>query len=273
MHILLVNDDGIKAPGLKSLYNALKEHFTVTIVAPLYQKSGSGLATTLTKPLQIMEDTYHDGKKVYTVNGTPSDCVKLGLISLFKEEMPNLIVSGINHGSNAGKTVLYSGTIGGVIEGMFRNNIPGIAFSACDFEEDDYSLFEPFVLSIVQYAIKHPTPKGSFLNVNFPRKDQLPIKGVRLAKQGKSFWTDFHDRRIHPEGNPYYWLGGKWRDCQEEDQSDVSLLQKGYISISPIQVEDLTDHNHRQAHLDTFNDYFRKNSIHPENEDPSKLSL
>ncbi len=256
MHILLVNDDGIKASGLRSLYKALKDQYQLTVVAPLYQKSGSGLATTFTKPLQIMEDTYFDGAKVYTVNGTPSDCVKLALISLFPEKKPDLIVSGINHGSNAGKTVLYSGTVGGVIEGLFRNNIPGIAFSACDYDSPDYTEYEPFIAPIVDYAIKHPAPKGSLFNVNLPKKKLFPIKGIRLAKQGKSFWTDAHDRRIHPEGNPYYWLGGTWSDHEEDDESDVYLLEQGYISMAPIHVEDLTDHAHLKTQQEAFNKHF-----------------
>ncbi|MEL7431921.1 MAG: 5'/3'-nucleotidase SurE [Chlamydiota bacterium] len=260
-HVLLVNDDGIRASGLRSLYKALKGKVSLTVVAPLHQKSGSGLGTTLTKPLQIMSDTYFDGSTVYAVNGTPSDCVKLGLISLFPEKKPDFILSGINHGSNAGKTVLYSGTIGGVIEGMFRNEIPGIAFSSCDYDALSYEDFEPYIYPIFRYALEHPAPKGSFLNVNFPKKSTFPIQGIRLTKQGKGFWTDDHDRRIHPEGNPYYWLGGIWKDYEEDPESDVHALQQGFISVAPIHVEDLTDYEHHAQQQEAFNGYFGKERL------------
>lgn len=257
MHkILIVNDDGINAPGLETLYQAVSKKADVRVVAPLHEKSGSGLGMTLTKPLRIHKRIYQNSH-AYTVNGTPADCVKLALISLYKNP-PDLIVSGINRGSNAGRNVLYSGTIGGVIEGVYRNQIPGIAFSFCDYESTDYRVLEQYIYPIIDYVLEHPLPQGTFLNVNFPTMKHYPFKGLRFAKQGMSYWVDNADKRLHPEGFHYYWLSGKWRPCEEPIDSDVQLLDKGFISAVPIHVNELTDLNHYQQHKTIFEDYFEK---------------
>ncbi|MEM8628545.1 MAG: 5'/3'-nucleotidase SurE [Chlamydiota bacterium] len=257
LRILLVNDDGIGASGLRSLYRAMRPHASLTVVAPSTQKSGSGLGTTLIQPLQIREQRYFDGTTAYSVNGTPSDCVKLALIHLFAHSPPDLILSGINHGSNAGKTVLYSGTIGAVIEGMFRNQIPGIAFSSCEEDLLDYSCLEPYILPIVSYNLQHPPPKDSFLNVNFPSQSAFPIRGMQLTKQGKGFWTDTHEKSACPKGAHSYQLTGEWKKEEEETGSDVHALENGYISVAPIHVGDLTDHYHYNSHQELFATHFK----------------
>ncbi len=257
--VLMVNDDGINAPGLKHLFHALKDKVDLTVVAPLHEKSGAGLSMTLTKPLRILKKPF-EGIEAFTVNGTPADCVKLALTSLY-ETPPDLIVSGINRGSNAGRNVLYSGTIGGVIEGVYRNSIQGIAFSSCEYENTSYEPLQKYVYPIIQHVLEHPLPTGTFLNVNFPRHTESPVKGLKFAKQGRSFWTDNPDKRSHPEGDHYYWLGGKWRDHDEEPESDVHLLGQGYISAVPIHVNELTDHNHFEKHKTIFEDYFDEYSF------------
>ena len=184
--ILLVNDDGIGAPGLKALWEALHDCAEISIIAPATEKSGAGLGITLRKPLLIEAVAWDKATPAWKVTGTPADCVRLG-ISTILDSIPDLIVSGINRGSNAGKTVLYSGTVGGVIEGTLRG-IPGIALSCHDFENPDYGRTKRWISSLVAHLLEHPLPKGTLLNVNFP--DTPEILGLKLAKQGQSYWIE-----------------------------------------------------------------------------------
>ncbi len=268
--ILIINDDGINAPGIRHLYNAVKEHAECTVVAPIAEKSGAALSMTLTKPLKISPVIWEGAENIWHVNGTPADCVKLALNSLLKMP-PNLIISGINRGSNAGRNVLYSGTIGAVIEGLYRNSIPGIAFSCSDFEAPGYASFEKYVFPIVEHFLKHSLPEGSFVNVNFPSLAKERIAGVKMARQGKGFWTDRPDRRIHPiGGDPYFWLGGTWKACEEEEESDVRLLEQGYITCVPIHVNELTDFALLDHHRPLFEDLF--DSLSKEDLDFNEIS-
>lgn len=252
--ILLTNDDGIQAPGLRHLYNALKDLADITIVAPLFEKSGAGMSMTLSKPIKIQKSTF-DTIDAWSITGTPTDCVKLALNDLL-DSPPDLIVSGINRGSNAGRSVFYSGTVGGVIEGVFRNNLPGIAFSSISYDDPSYSAFEKYAYHIVKHVIDHSLPEGSFLNVSFPAPKSFPIKGCRFARQGKGFCSDNPEKRINPEGISYYWLGFGWKDFEEHPESDVALLEQGYITAVPINVKELTDHDHLENHGPVFHDYF-----------------
>ncbi len=268
-HILIINDDGVHAPGIRYLYNAIKEQADCTVVAPLAEKSGAALSLTLTKPLKISPVVWEGAENVFHVNGTPADCVKLALNSLLKIP-PDLIVSGINRGSNAGRNVLYSGTVGAVIEGLYRNNVPGIAFSCSDFENPNYGAFTKYIFPIVEHFLKHPLPQGSFVNVNFPSPSKERVLGVKMAKQGKGFWTDRPDRRIHPGGDPYFWLGGTWKACEEEEESDVRLLEEGYVTCVPIYVNELTDSRLLQYHKPLFESLF--NSLPTEDLNFEELS-
>jgi 5'-nucleotidase len=198
-----------------------------------------GLAISLRTPLQIEKIDWEDGiTPAWRINGTPADCIKLAL-GVILDETPDLIVSGINHGSNSGRTLLYSGTVGGVIEGALRN-VPGIAFSFSEILNPDYSLAAKHIYPIVEHALNDPLPRGTVLNVNFP-KTATP-KGLRMARQGRSYWIDSPDERLHPEGTPYFWLAGRWDDHEEPEDSDVSLLKEGFITAVPIHVDELTDH-------------------------------
>ncbi|MBU6382878.1 MAG: 5'/3'-nucleotidase SurE [Verrucomicrobia bacterium] len=239
--LLITNDDGINAPGIKHLWQAVHTHANVAIVAPHHERSGSGLSITWTKPLHIRPVPWDKETPAWSLNGTPADCIKMALAVLL-EKKPDMIISGINRGSNSGRTVLYSGTIGGVIEGIFKD-IPGIAFSFSDFEEPPLCATEKYIFPIIQHFLNHPLPKGTLLNVNFPLHAKDRILGVRMAKQGKGYWREAPDRRLHPEGAPYYWLGGAWGAVEEDPESDVALLEQGYIAIVPIQVNELTCQN------------------------------
>lgn len=237
-YLLITNDDGINAPGIKHLWQAVHAYADTAIVAPHHEKSGSGLSITWTKPLHLRPCPWDQNVPAWSINGTPADCIKMALAVLL-EQKPDMIISGVNCGSNSGRTVLYSGTVGGVIEGVLKG-IPGIAFSFSDATVPPLSVTEKYIFPIIRYFLQNPLPPGTLLNVNFPFKCQEKILGVRIAKQGKSYWKEAPDRRIHPEGAPYYWLGGSWGPVSEDPDSDVALLEQGYIAIAPIQVGELT---------------------------------
>jgi len=253
--ILIINDDGIQAPGIRHLYNSVKSFADCMVVAPIAEKSGAALSMTLTKPLKLTPVKWEGAQNIWHVNGTPADCVKLALNDLLTSP-PDLIISGMNRGSNAGRNVLYSGTIGAVIEGVFRNNLPGIAFSCSDFDEPNYAAFEKYVFPIIEHFLQHPLPEGSFVNVNFPSPAAGKIRGVRIARQGKGLWTDNPDKRLHPQGEHYFWLGGTWKDCEEDPESDVHLLKEGYITCVPIHINELTNHELVDKHKPLFEDLF-----------------
>jgi 5'-nucleotidase len=253
--ILITNDDGITASGIWHLWNALKDKADLTIVAPAIQKSGAGLGLTLHKPITINPVKWEGETAAWKVSGTPADCVRFGLRVVLNEK-PDIIVSGINRGSNAGRNVLYSGTIGGVIEGAMKE-IPGIAFSSVEFDEPRFESIESYIYPIVEHFLEHPLESGTVINVNFPSKFEK-FKGVKMARQGRSLWVEDPDERLHPDGEPYYWHGGQWSHHEEHDDSDIALLSEGYVTAVPIHVHELTDHgffSKRKSHFEShFND-------------------
>jgi 5'-nucleotidase len=239
--LLLTNDDGIHAPGIKHLWEALKDIADLTIVAPSANASGSGVSITWTRPLHARHvDDFGSDTKAWALNGTPADCVKMALSALLPRR-PDLILSGINEGSNSGRTVLYSGTVGGIIEGSM-SGIPGIAFSFSDLTPPPLSATKKYITSLVTHFLQNGMPAETFLNVNFPFLSADRILGIRFAKQGRGYMKESPDLRLHPEGFPYYWLGGKWFNCEEDPESDVALLEQGYITAVPLRVTELTDH-------------------------------
>lgn len=253
-NILITNDDGIYAPGLKVLWKALHNFANLNIIAPATEKSGVGLGITIREPLLIQPVEWVDDVPAWKVTGTPADCVRLGLSVILKTP-PDLIVSGVNRGSNAGRNVLYSGTVGGVIEGALRH-IPGIAFSSADFEHPNYALSEPHILALVSHVLENPLPQGTFLNVTFP--SESPVKGVKMARQGVGYWIEDPLERVHPEGHPYYWLGGKWLHQEEHPESDVALLKEGYAAVVPIHIQQLTDFDLLESRKMQFNRHFEQ---------------
>ncbi len=256
--LLITNDDGIQAPGIKHLWEAVSEFADTSIVAPNTERSGSSVSITWTKPLKIHPIQWDSPTtKAWSLNGTPADCVKMACSTLL-EQMPQMIISGINRGSNAGRTVLYSGTIGGIIEGTLRG-IPGIAFSFCDFTPPPLSSTKRFIFPLIDHFLKNPLPQGTFLNVTFPVNCENGVKGVRLAKQGRGYWVEDPEKRMHPEGLPYYWLGGKWSSFNEDPESDVALLGEGYITAVPIHVDELTDLKAFNARKETLETLFSQN--------------
>ncbi len=257
-HILLTNDDGIHAPGIRSLWRALKDSYDITIVAPAVDQSCTGLSITTARPLSIRQVPWEGATKAYQVDGTPTDCVKLALTVLLPK-LPDMVASGINRGANSGRNILYSGTVAGVIEGTMRG-VPGISLACDNFYAPNYERAEGYVEGLVRYLLDFPLPTGTFLNVTFPDQEG-PVQGIKLARQGRSYWVENPEERLHPEGYNYYWLGGKHQKDEEHEESDVDLVRKGFIAAVPIQVHELTDHLQYQHRKAAFERLFEQKPI------------
>jgi len=243
--ILITNDDGISAPGIRHLWRALAAHADLTIVAPMTEQSGMSLAVTLRTPLRITPVAWPEGTPAWSVNGTPVDCVKMALTVL--KATPDLIVSGINRGTNSGRTVLYSGTVGGVIEGILRG-VPGVAFSSYDFDEPEFAAFEPFIPTIVNLMMRRPLPTGSMLNVSFPGKEKTAqpdgrhvIGGIKLTRQGRQYWIEDPEAVHYDASAQVYTFGAKLQEFVEHEESDIFWLSQGYVTCVPVHVDELTD--------------------------------
>lgn len=254
--ILITNDDGIHAPGIKHLWNALKDFAELSIIAPQTEQSSVSLSITIRDPIHIQSIYWPNETPAWSVSGTPADCIKMALGVILKKR-PDFIVSGINRGTNSGRNVLYSGTVGGAIEAVFQG-IPGIAFSHSDYTSPNFNGVEQHIPKIIHYVQCHPLPHGTMLNVNFPLSSLGTPKGFKMARQGKAHWAEKPDQRLHPsEGHSYYWMGSCFREFdQEEPEGDVSLLSQGYITAVPVHIGELTDRIHYEAQKEHFNQFF-----------------
>lgn len=233
MAILLVNDDGIYSPGLLALYKKFRDEYDVVIVAPDREQSSVGHAITLSDPVRIHE-VVQDGKFFgYAVSGTPADCVKLAVRVILKRP-PNLIISGINQGANVGASLIYSGTVSAATEGTMLS-IPSIAVSLDTRRPDaDFSVAAEFTLKIAKKVLKFGLPAGVSLNINIPALPREKIKGIRITRQAITYFDDFFERRIDPQGRTYYWMSGTMVEIDRGEDSDLMALKEGYISITPI---------------------------------------
>jgi len=230
--ILVVNDDGIFSNGIRALVDVVSEFGEVVIIAPDKPQSGMGHAITLNHPLRLNEDSIFQGYESYTCTGTPVDCVKLGIYEVLKRK-PDLLVSGINHGSNVSTNVLYSGTMSAAVEGAMEN-IPSVGFSLCDFEANaDFEGAKWVVKKVVQAILKNQFPTHICLNVNIPKLPKELIKGIKVVKQANAFWEDRFEKRLDQFGKPYYWLSGDFKDQDQSSDTDVYALKEGFASIVP----------------------------------------
>ena len=237
--ILLTNDDGIGAMGLFHLYQSLKGIADLIIAAPDREQSGTGVGITVKGPLRVEQVSSFSKVSAWKIGGTPADCVKLAVTTLM-DFSPDLIVSGINHGSNAGRNVLYSGTNGGAIEAALRG-IPAIALSYACEKTREFPYVEPLISPIIEYLQEHPLPSGSFLNVNLPHLQEKEFKGFKMTRQGKGYWMENPEYDLNlKDGYHEYWIDGGGVRCKEDDQSDVFLLDQGYATAVPINVNELT---------------------------------
>ncbi len=234
MRILLTNDDGIYSPGIYELYKAIRPLGRCTVVAPDAERSAQGHAITLSVPLRVNE-ARRDGKFFgYAVSGTPADCVKIALMSIMKKGRPDLIISGVNRGPNLGINVLYSGTVSGATEGAILG-VPSFAVSLASFKWHNFEAALEFSRKLAKMILKKQLPPDTLLNVNVPALPKSKIKGVKIARQGRSaFYKESYDRREDPNKRVYYWLSSKRIEVKGEDDIDAVAVRDGYISVTPL---------------------------------------
>jgi 5'-nucleotidase len=240
--ILLTNDDGINAKGINSALEVVKEFGDVVLVSTQESRSGMSHAITIKEPLR-MKKVFEEGNVTkYMTNGTPADGVKL-LLNSFLDRKPDLIVSGINHGSNASISVIYSGTMGAAIEGSFYG-IPAVGLSLLDHMPDaDFSAAKIYSKKIIAQVLENGLDFGVSLNVNFPTLSVDEIKGIKVTRQTKGAWIEKFDRRKDPMGGEYFWLTGYYENYEPEaTDTDEWAVNNGYVAITPIQV-DMTAYN------------------------------
>jgi 5'-nucleotidase len=232
MRVLLTNDDGIHAPGLKALYEELKRDFQVHIVAPDSERSAVGHAITLTSPLRVQEVFKHGSFFGYGVKGTPADCVKIAVQELL-EAAPDVILSGINLGANVGVNVLYSGTVSAATEGAFLG-IPSAAISLDIRTNPDFRFAARFGIEIIRFIREHGLRERTALNVNIPAVPPEKLEGVSFTRQGVARFREKFERRIDPRGNVYYWLSGETPLEEGNPDADARALKQNWITITPI---------------------------------------
>jgi 5'-nucleotidase len=238
--ILVSNDDGITGPGLLPLKQALTAVGEVTVIVPDRQRSASGHAKTMHKPLRILETTLADGSLAYTSTGAPSDCVALAVLG-FLTTMPDLVISGINLGANVGHDITYSGTLAAAFEATI-SGIPSIAASLDTYEGGDFSYAAQFVANLAQEVLTRGLPKNVLLNVNVPNVPQRDIAGVEITRLGRRLYRDELIKRKDPRGRDYYWIGGERPTGHTDDEgTDIWALASNCVSITPIQL-DMTDY-------------------------------
>jgi len=245
MKLLISNDDGIFALGIRTLANTLAEAgHDVTVVCPDRERSATGHGLTLHQPIraEIIESVFHPTVKAWACDGTPSDCVKLALWALL-ESPPDLVLSGINQGANLGTEILYSGTVSAAMEGLIEG-IPSVALSLTSFSCKDFQPAARFANNLVSQLIQKPLPEIMLLNVNIPPIKWEEIAGVAITRQGVRHYVDVFDKRVDPRGKTYYWLTGEVLEDAEPPASlnlppslplDIHVIRKNYISITPLQ--------------------------------------
>jgi 5'-nucleotidase len=238
--ILVVNDDGITAPGIKALMDAMTELGKVVVVAPDSPQSGMGHAITIGSPLRLDQVDIYDGIESHRCSGTPVDCVKLAVNKVLKGKKPDLCVSGINHGLNNSINILYSGTMSAAVEGAIES-IPSIGFSLDDYTlQADFSHCIKYVKEIAQQVLQNGLPPATLLNVNFPNTPD--IKGIKICRQANAKWAEEFDERFDPYKRPYYWLTGVFQVNDKGEETDVWALDHDYASVVPVQF-DMTAHH------------------------------
>ncbi len=239
--ILVSNDDGITSRGIRKLVELMSELGDVVVVAPDSPQSGMGHAITVGDPLRLTSSRLFDNISAYECSGTPADCVKLAKHHVLKERKPELVVSGINHGSNSSISVLYSGTMSAAIEAAIEG-LPAIGFSMCDYDPDaDMSHVDEYILKITREALSNGIPRGIALNVNIPPKQHQKIQGIKVCRQANAKWEENFDQRNDPQGRRYFWMVGNFVNHDKGEDNDEWALANNYVSIVPCQF-DMTGH-------------------------------
>lgn len=238
--ILVTNDDGVTAPGIRNLVEAVKELGTVVVVAPDSPQSGMGHAITIGQPLRLHRVNIFEGIEAWQTSGTPADCVKLARDKILKRK-PDICVSGINHGANHSINILYSGTMSAAMEAAIEG-IPSVGFSHLDYNfEADFSIARKVAHAITKKMLDEPLPPHTLFNVNIPKVLGDEFKGIKLCRQAHAKWQEEFDERVDPRGEKYYWMTGKFINMDnDKGETDVEALKDGYASVVPVKF-DLTD--------------------------------
>ena len=264
--ILVTNDDGIHAPGIRALVEAVKGLGKVVVVAPDKPQSGMGHAITINDPLRLKKVDDFDGIEAYSCSGTPVDCVKLAKDKILHKK-PALCVSGINHGSNSSINIIYSGTMSAAMEAGIEG-IPAVGFSLLNYShEADFTGAALYAKLIAEQILEFGLPPSTLLNVNIPYLPAAEIKGIRICRQATAKWEEEYDERFDPTGRKYYWLTGKFVNYDKGNDTDEWALTHGFVSAVPVQF-DLTAHHAIAFFNNTWN---MQNNIsgEPLNIDPS----
>lgn len=239
--ILVTNDDGIHAPGIRALIEAVKPLGQVVVVAPDKPQSGMGHAITLNDPLRLKKVDIFGDIEAYSCSGTPVDCVKLAKDKILHKK-PELCVSGINHGSNSSINIIYSGTMSAAVEASIEG-IPAVGFSLLNFSHDaDFSGAAKYANIIAQQILTFGLPNATLLNVNIPDLNTSELRGLKICRQAVAKWEEEYDERFDPIGRKYYWLTGKFVNYDKGEDTDEWALSNGYVSVVPVQF-DLTAHH------------------------------
>ncbi len=239
MHILVTNDDGVSAPGLLALAQAMRTLGRVTVFAPDRNWSASGHVKTMDRPLRVREVVLADGSPAFACDGAPSDCVALSLLGFLKEKV-DLVISGINPNANLGHDVTYSGTVTAAMEAVIAG-VPGVAISLDSPENHreslNYNTAAEVAHRVAAQVLENGLPRGILLNVNVPYLSQEQLKGFLITRQGLRVYRDELERRLDPRGRPYYWIGGQAPTGVEEPGTDFGALRAGFVSITPLQLD------------------------------------
>lgn len=241
--ILITNDDGVHAKGINCLIEVAREFGDVLVVAPLEAMSGMSHAITIKSPLRIKKLKEEEGLTVYSCAGTPVDCVKLSFNHVLQRR-PDLVLSGINHGSNASASVVYSGTMAAAMEACV-NLVPSVGLSLSSYAPDaDFSEAKNIARKVIDRVLKEGLDHGVCLNVNIPEMNGEAIKGIKIGRQAKGYWKEEFDRRVDPHNGEYFWLTGYYHNEEpNSDDTDEYALANNYVSVCPVTV-DLTAHHY-----------------------------
>lgn len=240
MKILVSNDDGIAANGIRSLTTALAKEHEVYVIAPDRERSAAGHSLTLQTPLRVEElEPFGGAKRAWVTTGTPGDCVKIGISAILSEiEAPDIVISGINHGPNLGSDILYSGTVSCAMEGAMMG-FPSIAVSLASLkaEYENFTFASEFICSLLKKLKEFKFPSKTILNVNIPALDFEDIAGVAITELGQRMFTDNYEKRIDPRGKVYYWMAGQLIQQKADENTDISAIRNNKISITPVTYE------------------------------------
>ncbi len=239
--ILVTNDDGITSPGIAALIHAVKPLGNIVVVAPDSPQSGMGHAITVAKPLRLDPIKLYEGVQCFQSSGTPADCVKLAVAKVLHKK-PDLVVSGINHGSNSSISVIYSGTMSAAVEASIEN-IPAVGFSLVNYShEADMTAASKIARHIAKLILENGLPQGTVLNVNIPDVPYEEIKGIKICRQANAKYEEEFDERTDPNGRKYYWMVGNFLNLDKGDDTDVWALKNNFVSMVPVQY-DMTAHH------------------------------